>query len=84
THVDNSDNLSILNILNVFKLARIDIKNIGNASNDIVFDKNEYDFTINSPKWFRKNNDGIGYIIESSNMNLDFSLICVNDGEIKI
>lgn len=71
-------------LLMKYLTARIDIKNFGNANNDIKIARiNDLSANLSHPNWF-KNNEGMGIIIESSLGFLNFELKCVNDGILRI
>lgn len=75
-------NSKIINdILDIFRVARIDIKNVGDETNDLQFPVNS-DFNIISPPWFKGN--GTGYIITSKNLILKTKFKCVNSGNLEI
>lgn len=67
--------------LSLFFQARIDLKNFGDAKNDLLFDIPE-DVRIKQPQWFQK--DGIGYQLESSKQYLKLSFKCCGQGILKI
>ena len=70
--------------LTKFITARIDIKNIGNADNNIqILGNSDSDSKILYENWF-KDETGVGVIIESIKSNLNLKLICKNDGELNI
>lgn len=70
--------------LNIYSQARFDIKNYGDANNNIVLlNSNTSFFNMSQPEWFSDSN-GIGYMITSLNKELDLSFKCVNEGELKI
>ena len=74
----------ILELIIKFNTARVDIKNIGSPTNtlDIISTSDEFS-KIMTPEWF-KDDDGVGYVIESHANNLKIKFRCVNDGELKI
>lgn len=77
----NTDNY---NILRKFLECRIDIKNYGNESNDImVLDYDDPLCIITQPKWFN-NKNGVGTVVNSTSGSLNFSFKCVNDGNLEI
>ena len=79
-----SNNAIFDNSLNKFSTARIDLKNYGDDSNNIILLNEDMSFyNISQPKWFADLN-GIGSTITSDNKELDLSLKCVNDGKLKI
>lgn len=62
---------------------RIDIKNFGSEDNDILLIESDDPLQVfNAPDWFKDDN-GIGYMLESNTGSLDLSFKCVNDGTIK-
>ena len=59
---------------------RIDIKNHGSKDNDVVLmESNDNLLSFFAPDWF-KNDDGIGYLLNSNTGSLNLSFKCVNDG----
>lgn len=63
---------------------RIDIKNLGSKDNDIVLmESNDPLQDFYNPDWF-KDNDGIGYVLQSNTGSLNLSFKCINDGKIQI
>ena len=61
--------------------ARIYIKNVSaeNNDNDIILNySKKYDCVVNTPEWFHKN--GIGYVITSSEDQVDLEVTCLNKG----
>lgn len=65
------------------KFCRVDLKNEGNESNNILLlnpDKNDM---ISYPDWFR-NNKGHGLKIESKNQRVNLKVKCINDGNLSI
>lgn len=72
------------NSLNKFSTVRIDLKNYGGESNNILLlNENMSFFNISQPKWFADSN-GTGSIITSDNKELDLSVKCINEGKLKI
>ena len=70
--------------LNIYSQARFDIKNYGDADNNIVLvNSNTSFFNMHQPEWFSDLN-GIGFMITSLNKELDLSFKCINDGKLKI
>lgn len=70
--------------LEKYYTARIDIKNYGTDSNNLmILDMNDLNSRIDRPDWF---NDfsGAGIQIQSSHGVLDLKIKCINDGELKI
>lgn len=62
--------------------ARIDIKNQGQSSNDIlILNNSDFNSKIEKPDWF-KDSLGIGTQIHSENGILDLKIKCINDGEL--
>ena len=79
-----SNNAILDDSLNKFSTARIDLKNYGDESNNIVlFNENKSLYNISQPEWFADSN-GIGSTITSDNKELDLSFKCVNEGKLKI
>ena len=79
-----SNNAILDDSLNKFSTARIDLKNNGDESNNIVlFNENKSLYNISQPEWFADSN-GIGSTITSDNKELDLSFKCVNEGKLKI
>ena len=83
-------------VLDIFSSSRLDIKNIGNQTNDVLIDiknigtktddeviekTNNSSYVISKPDWFN-DASGKGTVITSDANSLDFSLKCVNDGEL--
>ena len=63
---------------------RIDIKNLGSKDNDIVLiESNDPLQDFYNPDWFKDNN-GIGYVLQSNTGSLNLSFKCINDGKIQI
>ena len=64
--------------------ARIDIKNIGDSSNEIKFlhcsDENSL---ITFPDWSRQE-DGVGAVVQSFKGKLNLKIRCINDGKLVI
>ena len=72
------------NSLNKFSTVRIDLKNYGDKSNNILLlDENTSLFNISQPEWFA-DLKGTGSVITCDNKELDLSVKCVNDGKLKI
>ena len=70
--------------VNILNQCRIDIKNMGNEDNSLVFlDSHNPEYTIIQPEWFR-NSKGIGSIINGGTGNIDLSFKCVNDGKLEM
>ena len=70
--------------LEKYGTARIDIKNQGTSSNNLmILDINDLNSKIDRPNWF-KDFLGSGTQIHSSNGILNFKIKCVNDGELVI
>lgn len=70
--------------LNIYSEARVDIKNYGDETNDILLlNKSKSFYNISKPEWFSDKN-GIGSVISSNNGVLNLSFKCINDGKLKI
>ena len=79
-----SNNAILDNSLNKFSTARIDLKNYGGESNNILLlNENMSLFNISQPDWFTDSN-GVGSTVTSDNKQLDLSVKCINDGKLKI
>ena len=64
--------------------SRIDIKNLGSKNNDIILmESNDPLQDFFAPEWFKDDN-GIGYLLQSNTGDLNLSFKCVNDGKIQI
>ena len=64
--------------------ARIDIKNFGDETNDIILvDCDDSTVNITNPSWFRDER-GIGTLIHAVKNELNFSFKCINKGNIQI
>lgn len=64
--------------------ARLDIKNVGVESNDVVIDSiSDVVAKVTKPDW-NATKEGHGTQIESYNGKLDIELTCVNDGKLRI
>ena len=70
------------NFLKKFLESRIDIKNYGNETNNIIIlnDENQ-SLNITQPSWFT-DEEGIGTLVNSVKGDLNLSLKCVNDGKL--
>ena len=68
--------------LKKFSESRIDIKNYGNETNNIIIlnDENQ-SLNITQPSWFN-DEEGIGTLVNSVKGDLNLSLKCVNDGKL--
>ena len=70
--------------VNIYSQARVDIKNYGTETNDILLlNENKSFYNISKPKWFSDLN-GIGSVISSHAGVLNLSFKCINDGKLKI
>ena len=70
--------------VNIYSQARVDIKNYGAETNDILLlNENKSFYNISKPKWFSDLN-GIGSVISSHAGVLNLSFKCINDGKLKI
>lgn len=69
-------------LINVWKIARLDIKNRGNDSNEIIFLELENSINASYPNWFNK--EGKGCQIESFKKNINLIFQTINDGELNI
>ena len=74
---DNGDYLSI------YSRSRVDIKNCGDETNNIVMLDEGMFYNISQPNWFA-DSEGIGSVINSSNKELNLSFKCINEGKLKI
>ena len=64
--------------------SRIDIKNYGSETNNVVLLKsNDSSLNITQPSWFN-NNEGIGSVVTGVKGDLDLSFKCINDGKLVI
>ena len=80
--IDLNQNFEFL--LEKYCTARIDIKNYGiNTNNIMILDINDLNSKIDRPDWF-KDSSGAGTQIHSSSGILDLKIKCINDGELKI
>ena len=70
------------NFLKKFLESRIDIKNYGDETNNIIIlnDDNQ-SLNITQPSWFT-DEEGIGTLVNSVKGDLDLSFKCVNDGKL--
>lgn len=71
-------------VLDKFSTVRIDLKNYGDETNNIIlFDNHNSFYNIYQPNWF---NDltGIGSVVTSHDGELNLSFKCINDGKLKI
>ena len=70
------------NFLKKFSESRIDIKNYGNETNNIIIlnDENQ-SLNITQPSWFN-DEEGIGTLVNCVKGYLDLSFKCVNDGKL--
>ena len=70
--------------LNIYSKARVDIKNYGDKTNDILLlNENSRVYDISKPDWFADSN-GMGSVISSDEEKLNLSFKCINDGKLKI
>ena len=70
--------------LNIYSEARVDIKNYGAETNDILLlNENKSFYNISKPEWFSDLN-GIGSVISSNKGDLILSVKCINEGKLKI
>ncbi|MBR5503258.1 MAG: hypothetical protein IKV87_02250, partial [Methanobrevibacter sp.] len=82
--IDFNDCISKLHILkSVWNFCRIDIKNFGIESNLIKILDSKNNLKVSFPAWF-SNDQGQGCKIETDDRVLDFSLKCVNDGNLRV
>lgn len=76
--------LDVLSELEKYVTARINIRNSGNAKNNVkVVTVSDINSKIDYPDWFQDSR-GSGLIIHSSSCILDIKLECINDGELSI
>ena len=74
----------IFNQILPYNIARIDIKNMNNDENNIdIINISDKLSKINSPEWFN-DDEGKGYVIESSINNVSIKFKCINDGKLNI
>ena len=67
-----------------FCTARIDIKNEGYSTNDVlILDNSDNDSEVTKPNWF-KNESGIGTVIQSVTGKVNFKIKCINGGKLKL
>lgn len=80
-------NLNLLqdnvNYLSIYSHSRVDIKNCGDETNNIIMLDGDMFYNISRPKWF-VDSEGIGSVINSFNKELNLSFKCINDGKLKI
>ena len=70
--------------LTKFMESRIDIKNFGNETNDIIIvESDDSSVNVTKPNWF-SDDEGIGTVINSVKGSLNLSFKCVNDGRLEI
>ena len=69
--------------LYIYSKARVDIKNHGDETNNIIMLNQDMFYNISQPKWFI-DSKGIGSTITSFNKKLSLSFKCINDGKLKI
>ena len=82
-NIDNNENKNLDKFLK-YITARIDLKNLGDASNNIEIIENSDDASkISYPKWF-SDKKGIGTQIQSKQGNIHLKIKCINKGELKI
>ena len=81
-----ADNIILLEVLDFFKIARIDLKNVGKDSNNLEI--TDFDdgvgYKIMTPKFANKKKDGVGYVIESKRLEHNLQLKCIGSGELVI
>ena len=66
-----------------FLEARICVKNAGGTGNDLIFEYiSDKECIKTTPEWFKK--DGVGYLLKSIAGRIEFSVICVRAGILKI
>lgn len=82
----SANNLLLLEVLESFKMARIDIKNFGTEDNNLKITDygNGVNYKIMTPRYFNKNKDGVGYVIESKKLEHKLQLECIGNGELVI
>lgn len=70
-------------IRNWFETARIDVKNMGTAANDVKIETvNEAKCQISKPAWFSK--DGSGYVAQTRSQHVKWKITCIKNGTLKI
>ena len=87
-HIENEINSQYFNenaeFLIKYLESRIDIKNYGTETNNIVLLKsNDSSMNITQPSWFN-NEEGVGTVVKSVKGDLNLSFKCVNDGKLVI
>lgn len=70
-------------LLKKFCMARIDIKNFGDSTNDVIILNKELNSNTRKPSWFQ-NSEGKGTVIESCEGELTFNIKCWGDGKFRI
>lgn len=72
--------------LNKYNTARIDIKNSGISSNNVlVIDSSDSDMLQGYPLWFEKEyGEGKGIVIESQKNFLDLTIKCMGNGDLNL
>ena len=74
---DNGDYLSI------YSHSRLDMKNCGDETNNIIMLGEDMFYNISQPGWFA-DSEGVGSVITSFNKEFNLSFKCINDGKLKI
>ena len=70
-------------LLSKFLECRVDVKNYGSSDNDLeVLDSDDSAANISRPSWFNDYN-GVGYVINSIDGNLNLNLQCIKSGTLK-
>ena len=71
-------------VLETFHEARIDVKNFGKETNDLILVScDDYLSKVYKPNWL-KNKSGVGTVVSSSKGNINMSFKCVGDGILEI
>lgn len=81
----SESNLNLIqdNDLSIYSRSRVDIKNHGDETNNIIMLDDDVVYSISQPKWFT-DSEGMGSVITSFDKELNLSFKCVNDGKLKI
>ncbi|WP_296866288.1 DUF6270 domain-containing protein [uncultured Methanobrevibacter sp.] len=69
--------------LSIYSHSRVDIKNYGDETNNIIMLDEDMLYNDYKPKWFA-DSEGIGSVVTSFNKELNLSFKCINDGKLKI
>ena len=82
--LSSESNLNLLqdNELSIYSHSRVDIKNHGDETNNIIMLDDMF-YSISQPKWFT-DSEGKGSVITTFDKELNLSFKCINDGKLKI